>query len=156
MGRIINQKGGEKMNNERKINPISINNDILKKIIVEGDVKELNKYADELAQKFITKLEIEEQSRSGNRRRKEKELTTSQIRNIFDVIQRMTKYDENKLQLLRPKLAYLAGKHGGRVKEFQTLIEKCLPLVTDDTTFTNFKNFIEAIVAYHKFHGGAD
>jgi CRISPR-associated protein Csm2 len=144
------------MNNERKINPISINNDILKKIIVEGDVKELNKYADELAQKFVTKLEIEEQSRSGNRRRKEKELTTSQIRNIFDVIQRMTKYDENKLQLLRPKLAYLAGRHGGRVKEFQTLIEKCLPLVTDDTTFTNFKNFIEAIVAYHKFHGGTD
>jgi CRISPR-associated protein Csm2 len=156
MGRIINQKGGETMNNERKINPISINNDILKKIIVEGDVKELNKYADELAQKFVTKLEIEEQSRSGNRRRKEKELTTSQIRNIFDVIQRMTKYDENKLQLLRPKLAYLAGRHGGRVKEFQTLIEKCLPLVTDDTTFTNFKNFIEAIVAYHKFHGGTD
>jgi len=144
------------MNNERKINPISINNDILKKIIVEGDVKELNKYADELAQKFVTKLEIEEQSRSGNKRRKEKELTTSQIRNIFDVIQRMTKYDENKLQLLRPKLAYLAGRHGGRVKEFQTLIEECLPLVTDDTTFTNFKNFIEAIVAYHKFHGGTD
>jgi len=156
MGRIINEKGGEKMNNERKNNHITINDDSLRKIIVGGDVKVLNEYADELAQKFVTKLEIEEQSRSGNRRRKEKELTTSQIRNIFDVIQRMTKYDENKLQLLRPKLAYLAGRHGGRVKEFQTLIEKCLPLVTDDTTFTNFKNFIEAIVAYHKFHGGAD
>ena len=138
------------------INPINLDKSKLTNIIVNGNIKELNEYAMDLASKFVTKLKIEIVTQNKKETKEEKELTTSQIRNIFDAIQRMQKYEENKLQLLRPKLAYLAGRHGGRVKEFQELIESSLPLVTDDNTFINFKNFLEAIVAYHKFYGGGE
>jgi len=148
------------MNKHKKevklINPINLDKSKLTNIIVNGNVKELNEYAMDLASKFVTKLKIEIVAQNKKETKEEKELTTSQIRNIFDAIQRMQKYEENKLQLLRPKLAYLAGRHGGRVKEFQELIESSLPLVTDDNTFINFKNFLEAIVAYHKFYGGGE
>ena len=148
------------MNKHKKevklINPINLDKSKLTNIIVNGNIKELNEYAMDLASKFVTKLKIEIVTQNKKETKEEKELTTSQIRNIFDAIQRMQKYEENKLQLLRPKLAYLAGRHGGRVKEFQELIESSLPLVTDDNTFINFKNFLEAIVAYHKFYGGGE
>ena len=130
--------------NRNNFEDFNLDNEKLSSIIKDGNAKILNQYASELAQRFVT------------RRGREKELTTSQIRNIFDTIQRMTKYEENKLQLLRPKLAYLAGRHGGRVKEFRKLIESSLSFVTDDNTFINFKNFLEAIVAYHKFYGGSE
>ncbi|MEM2742096.1 MAG: type III-A CRISPR-associated protein Csm2 [Nitrososphaeria archaeon] len=128
----------------------------LKKIIKESNVKELNAYAEELGNGLRYELLIEEEdNRTGKtKQRKEKELTTSQIRTVLDEIQRMHKFDENKLQLLRPKLAYAAGRHGGRVREFQLIVDKAILMVTNDNEFQNFKNFIEAIVAYHRYHGG--
>ncbi|MFN4227891.1 MAG: type III-A CRISPR-associated protein Csm2 [Candidatus Ratteibacteria bacterium] len=110
----------------------------LKKIIKEKDMEELNSYAEEL----------------GNGMKEG--LSTSQIRSILDAIQRMKGFDKNKLQLLRPKLAYAAGRHGGRVKEFQKIIEKAIQFVENNEEFENFRNFVEAIVAYHKFYGGKE
>lgn len=112
----------------------------LKKIL-GGDVKELNNYADELAKFYLEP------------RKESEKLTTSQIRNVLDEIQRMREFDEAKLHLLRPKLAYAAGRHGGRVKDFQILLDTLIK-ITRKENFRNFKNFIEAIVAYHRYHGG--
>lgn len=108
--------------------------------ILNGDAEEMNTYAEELARYFL----------SG---RDQEKLSTSQIRTILSEIQKMKKYDKNQLQLLRPKLAYAAGRHRGRVKDFYTLFEAAVKQ-TNEKNFKMFQNFIEAIVAYHKFQGG--
>ncbi len=125
----------------------------LKKIIIEGDAKELNNYAELLGKMFTEELQYKDER---GKIKKEKELSTSQIRNILDEIQRMTTYDANRLQLIRPKLAYAAGRHKGRLKQFREIIESAIPLISDNKKFVNFKNFIEAIVAYHRYHGGKE
>lgn len=108
--------------------------------ILGGDAQEMNTYAEELARHFL----------SG---RDQEKLSTSQIRTILSEIQKMKKYDKNQVQLLRPKLAYAAGRHKGRVKDFYTLFEAAVKQ-TNEKNFKMFQNFIEAIVAYHKFQGG--
>lgn len=128
----------------------------LKKIIIEGDAKELNNYANDLGKMFTEKLkdkEIKGKDIKG-KEKEEAELSTSQIRNILDEIQRMTTYDVNKLQLVRPKLAYAAGRHRGQLKQFREIIEAAIPLIMENEHFNNFKNFVEAIVAYHRYYGG--
>lgn len=86
-------------------------------------------------------------------------LTTSQIRKIFSDVKKLKSYAENKaeLLLLRPKLAYIAGRHGKKakgVKDLQEVIDECIKHIKDDQSFKNFQNFFEAILAYHKYYGG--
>jgi CRISPR-associated protein Csm2 len=131
--------------------------DSLQKIIQQGDAEELNKYAEELGKIFVTEKITEERGR----RKTEKALSTSQIRNILDEIQRIPKKEnfekiKNRLNLLRPKLAYAAGRHRGRVKDFREIVEAAIKLVRTPEHFANFRNFIEAIVAYHRYHGGKE
>ncbi|NWF92139.1 MAG: type III-A CRISPR-associated protein Csm2 [Syntrophaceae bacterium] len=109
--------------------------------ILGGDAKELNSYANELAKSYL------------NARKESEKLTTSQIRNVLDELQRMREFDEAALHLIRPKLAYAAGRHGGRVKDFQKLLDTTIK-ITNRENFKNFKNFVEAIVAYHRYYGG--
>ncbi|MBC7348980.1 MAG: type III-A CRISPR-associated protein Csm2 [Candidatus Aminicenantes bacterium] len=131
--------------NQRNFNPRGAKGELpdesrIKKILA-GDAKELNEYADDLAVWYVKGKDKEK-------------LTTSQIRNVLDEIQKMKDYDEYRLQMLRPKLAYAAGRqHKGKVKEFRDLME-VLIRNTNKTNFSNFKNFVEAIVAYHKFYDG--
>jgi CRISPR-associated protein Csm2 len=135
--------------------------DSLQKIIQQGDAEELNKYAEYLGKIFAGKITEER-----GQRKTEKALSTSQIRNILDEIQRIPKKIEsiedfnkkikNRLNLLRPKLAYAAGRHGGRVKDFREIVEAAIKLVGAPEHFANFRNFIEAIVAYHRYHGGKE
>ena len=85
-------------------------------------------------------------------------LTTSQIRNIFSDVKKLDKYDTDKtnLLLLRPKLAYVAGRHGKKtrvIKELQEVIDACITQVKDNQSLKNFKDFFEAIIAYHKYYG---
>ena len=132
----------------------------LKKIIQQGDAEELNNYAEELGRIFITEKEVIEERGQQRRTKKEKQLSTSQIRNILDEIQRISTKDfqevKNKLHLLRPKLAYAAGRHKGRVKDFRDVVEEAIKLITEPEHFKNFRNFVEAIVAYHRYYGGKD
>ncbi len=80
-------------------------------------------------------------------------LSVSQIRNVLDDIQRMRAYDEHRLQMLRPKLAYAAGRHLGKVKDLQRIIDAAIGM-TNASNFKNFKNLVEAIVGYHRYYGG--
>ncbi len=113
----------------------------LRKIITEGDVEELNQQARELGEYF---------SQGGERER----LSSSQIRNVLDRLQRMKKFDLRELQLLRPLLAYAAGRHRGKVMDLQQISDEAICMVRDQRQFINFRNFFEAIVAYHRYFGG--
>lgn len=120
---------------------ISVPQESLQEIVVTGNALSLNKQANELGQYF---------AQGGERDR----LSSSQIRNVLDKLQRMKSFDLTKLQLLRPLLAYAAGRHGGKVKELQKISDQAIQMVQNDQHFVNFKNFFEAIVAYHRYHGG--
>ncbi len=107
------------------------------KKILGGDMKILNDYAKELGKHFADGM------------------STSQLRSVLDEIQKMPEkpFDQNRLQLLRPKLAYAAGRHKGKVLEFQKLLDWTIQQ-TNENNFNNFRYFVEAIVAYHRYYGG--
>ncbi len=91
---------------------------------------------------------------------KKEEFTTSQIRNIFGEIRRIQSggYTKNKASflLLQPKVAYLVGRNNKilGIKIFRDIFEKAAKSVSDEKSYQNFCNLMEAIVAYHKFNGG--
>lgn len=96
----------------------------------------------------------------------EQNLSTSQIRNIFSETKRMKSYEKSKseLMLLRPKLAYVAGRHGkwkqgrlvGPVPTLSKILNECIKNVNSEIAFENFKDFFEAILAYHRYYGGKE
>lgn len=110
-------------------------------IISQGDAASLNGVANRLGKYYASGFEREK-------------LSFSQIRNVLDRLQRMGSYDPNQLQLLRPLLAYAAGRHGGKVKHLQGVVDQAIQRVDSKDSFEHFKSFFEAIVAYHRYHGG--
>ncbi|MEO0025995.1 MAG: type III-A CRISPR-associated protein Csm2 [candidate division WOR-3 bacterium] len=103
----------------------------IKEIFARKDTAALIRYAEQKGQELVT---------TG--------LSTSQIRNILDAIQAMHTYDYDCLQLLRAKLAYAAGKKR-EVESFRQILEEAISCVKDKDSFIFFRNFVEAIVAYH-------
>ncbi|MCR4440867.1 MAG: type III-A CRISPR-associated protein Csm2 [Peptococcaceae bacterium] len=64
------------------------------------------------------------------------------------------------IQALKVKLIYQCGKKDMKeVKDFEKkaeLIKEINAIKTSASRFNNFADYIEAIVAYHKFEGGKD
>ncbi len=130
--------------------------DEIKKIIVTGDVELLVKLADRVGETLA-----------------EQKLTTSQIRNVFGTVRQIQmrwptapEKSYREAVLLRPKLAYFAerekkSKGGGSagMETLQLVLEPALKLLSDNgepnrERFERFAELFEAIVAYHKKHGG--
>ena len=76
-----------------------------------------------------------------------KNVTTSKIRNIFSAIQ--SAKDVKQIKLLRPKLAYLAGRDPG-TKPFMNDLDNVIKKVKTDNEVKNFKSLFEAIICYKK------
>jgi len=110
--------------------------------ILAGDANALVQVAERLGQDFANGL------------------STSQIRNVFGEVKRLQMKGFNEqvareLILLKPKLAYQAGRHGGKVKELAKVLSRAIDRVgSDQRRFEHFVDFFEAILAYHKAHGG--
>lgn len=121
-----------------------------KEMLRELDVKEFadeNGYADTLAKKFG------------------RELKTTQLRKFFGAIKRIEgdlkekRWDEIKADffLLKPKLANAKGR-GLIPEEFYEFMKICMSKVdvgSDNEKKENFQRmieFIEAVVAYHKYY----
>lgn len=86
-------------------------------------------------------------------------LTTSQIRNIYGAVKKIQmkgkEIDSHKLQMLKPKLAYAAKRHGGGVDCLRNVLTQAIDMVGQDKQkFGRFVDFFEAILAYHKSYGG--
>lgn len=103
-------------------------------------------------------------SLSGNSEGK-KPLTTSQLRKFFGELRRIDADFDKKYQdvlMLRPMLAYAVGreKTESKLKDFGDTLSKGIKHIRLDdkvhrkTDFKNFLKLFEAIVAYHKYHGG--
>lgn len=90
-------------------------------------------------------------------------VTTSQIRNIFGAVKTLEakgSADEkiiNRLILLKPKLAYIAGRNRevSGLEVLRDVLSEAIDLVDEKKErFAAFCQFFEAILAYHKAHGG--
>lgn len=92
--------------------------------------------------------------------------SNSQIRNIFGEVKRMEMkgYEETRLLLLKPKLAYAAKRQSGKyaekaAKHLKDLLAEGIDAVVNspkpETSFENFANIFEAILAYHKANEGS-
>jgi CRISPR-associated protein Csm2 len=95
-----------------------------------------------------------------------KKVSSSQIRNAYGTvkkIQMQSKFNERsyrELLLLKPKLAYARSRPGNKNNQGFEELEQALSSAIDAVdvqhpeTFKRFCNFFEAILAYHKAHGG--
>ena len=90
----------------------------------------------------------------------ENELTNSKIRSIYGEIKRIQigefEKEKSAFYLLKPKVAYALGrdeKNQG-LKLFKLIFDKAWADVSDQKSYQNFCNFIEAILAYHGAIGG--
>ena len=79
------------------------------------------------------------------------DLSVSQVRNVLDTIQAMKQFDRGELQMLRPKLAYVAGKLP-RIKPFRNVLDEAIGYVRSEADFKLFRNLVEALVAYHALY----
>lgn len=104
-----------------------------------------------------------------------KYITTSQIRKFLAAVNKISnmvklsdisedKLDNNiieEIKYMQIQFAYLVGKSKGTKTESQ--MKSLYELLKDEMSnlhtkkdFINFARYIEAIVAYHKFHGGRE
>lgn len=100
----------------------------------------------------------------------QKGVSTTQIRNVFGEIKKIQalgitkEKGQSRLYMIGPKLAYaigrLDGKNDGKKRDaLTTLLENVERAVTwidkgdGETRFNHFVDYMEAVVAYHKFKG---
>jgi len=116
-----------------------VSKEVIRRAIKEGDAKALVDTA-----------------RGIGHRLAQKGLSTSQIRNVFGEAKRMQMrgFDPYKFQLLKPRLAYAAGRHRGAVQDLRDVLEVAIDAVEDEEEFRRFADFFEAILAYHREAGG--
>jgi len=132
--------------------PLPVDNDALKRIIVEGNPEKLDDTAKRLGDHL---------ARNG--------LTTSQIRNIYGTaktIQSKWLMGSQRaaaswdLVMLKPKLEYQAKRHRS-VEPLKNWLVAAINLVrapnsdvSEDQRFSRFMDFFEATLAYHTASGG--
>lgn len=119
----------------------------------ELDPESLEKIAREQGEKFV-RLRIK----------------TNQIRNIYSTVSKIrndfhlksktfSEEIRRELIMLKPKLAYAAGKNE-EVRPFQELFDEAISGITSSKNpakaLENFFFLAEAVVAYHKYFGGKD
>lgn len=95
-------------------------------------------------------------------------LKSSQIRAIFDEVRQIEslwlqneKTALHKVYLLKPKLAYRAARSSEGVPTLKEVLTSAIDIVVEAPAeakerFRRFTEFFEAILAYHKAHGGRD
>lgn len=78
---------------------------------------------------------------------------TSQLRKFYGEVKRLQLNGYNKVEfkLLKPKLAYAAGRNQ-KILKFYEVMSDAIDKVDNQTSFDNFVKMFEAIIAYHKFY----
>lgn len=100
-------------------------------------------------------------------------LKTSQIRKFLDTLheikskgtqrqesaggreQEAASFFRSECLLLKPKLAYAAGRQD-EVKPLMEVLTPCIDKVRNREDFLRFYRLVESIIAYHRFYGGRD
>lgn len=91
-------------------------------------------------------------------------LKTNQIRRFFDGVRKIDvqfnrgrSFNRDNVILLKPKLAYAAGRQERTVKPLMEILNPAIDRAIDSyESFKRLLALIEGIVAYHKYYGGGD
>ena len=135
-------------------------NDLKTVWITNGIEPETIKWAEE----FANDLAKERKEFINGKEKKISAMSTSQLRKFFGEIKRIQALDFDKSEvkddilMLKPKLAYAAGRDEGKSKigDFYKKMSIGLDAIEPKNKehFRNFVKIFEAIVAYHKAAGG--
>ena len=94
-------------------------------------------------------------------------LNTNQIRKFFDTVKKIeiefqkpgeiseTQVRQRVLRL-KPSLAYAVARQQRKLKPFADVIYQAIEMVKTKKDFIYFVEFVESIIAYHKYYGGRD
>lgn len=84
---------------------------------------------------------------------KAESVTTSMIRNVYSKI--VASKEIKDLKVLRPRFAYIAGRNEKNkvLREFMELLDNLVKKIEQKEHVDNFKQFMEAVVAYRKYAG---
>ncbi len=96
---------------------------------------------------------------------KDGRFTTSQFRNFYSTLKTIEmkgfQNTKPKFYMLKPLLAYGQARQGSKgYNEFKRVMDQCLNFIMDadeskrEEYFKNFCRIVEAILAYHRAHGG--
>jgi len=88
-----------------------------------------------------------------------KDVRASQLRKFLDAVNRIKarpKFDRNEALMLLPRLAYATYKQKGLAPLREVLDLALKEKVQNEEDFRNLARLVEAVVAYHAFHGGRD
>lgn len=104
------------------------------------------------------------------KRLKDRNVKRSQFRRVFTHIKKIQSNLESKklektadlpggilkeILLLKPKMAYTAGRHPN-LKDFYDVVVIFVNKMKTVLEFSRFYDFVEATLAYHRYHGGKD
>ncbi|MCP8309197.1 MAG: type III-A CRISPR-associated protein Csm2 [archaeon] len=118
--------------------------DFLEKIKNISSLKELkpekiNEFASNLAKDLIKEIR--------------EDITTTQLRKVYGEIKRLQReetFDEKKLYILDPRLAYATAREK-KLNDIYAIFKECLPKIKEKPDLNMFTYILEAIVAYHKY-----
>lgn len=143
-----NQQGGSKIVDEIVSNIKKLTN------LADLPVDDLVSYADKFG-RYLASAEVN--------------LKATQIRRFFDAVKKVefeahkaafegdkNDFNRDNVILLKPKLAYAAGRQTKEVKPLMSVLGPCIDRVNSREDFKTFVRLIESIVAYHKFYNGRD
>ncbi len=90
-------------------------------------------------------------------------LKTTQIRKFLDGVRKLdisfergNNFNKEQVILLKPKLAYAAGRQSA-VKPLMEVLDPAITAAQESyESFRKLVAFIEGIIAYHKYYGGKD
>lgn len=144
--------GGRQQEDSRVVENIVASIKKLSKL-ADLPVDSLVKFADEMG-KHLTQINLK----------------TNQIRKFLDAVRKVesesikkleqpeggtVNFNSDDVKLLKPKLAYAAGRQA-EVKPLMALLDPCIDRVNTKEDFKRFIRLVESIVAYHKYYGGRD
>ncbi len=134
-----------------------------KKLI--DNIKSVNTLSELFASHRVKEV-IEELDAAGEFLASKMRVKTNQVRKIFDKLKnieaklKMGKLNREELKsevlMLKPALAYVVARQPRNLAPLADLLFPAIEKVQDEKDFYALVRFLEAIVAYHKFHGGKD
>lgn len=115
--------------------------------VIENIKRDLDSILDGDSEKLVNNAE-----ELGRHLGEVRKMTTSQIRNIYTGVKQMHEFDKYKLDLLRPKMAY-AARRNPPTRDLQEVLDLAIRRIDNEKKFEKFKDFFEAIIAYHYKYG---
>ncbi|WP_066636013.1 type III-A CRISPR-associated protein Csm2 [Desulfolucanica intricata] len=143
MAGMRNPRSGGNQRDNRVVDSIVSNINKLNQL-ADLSVDDLVKHAEDMG-RFLTQINLK----------------TNQIRKFLDAVKKVEseggtgKFNRTEVKLLKPKLAYAAGRQN-EVKPLMSVLDPCIDRVNTKEDFKQFARLVEGIVAYHKFYGGRD